>query len=934
VGADWLLGVLACAAVGGYAALTSIHAGDSRGWNAFADIGELLAAALATFACALRVRRERQVRAGTSVLREATGGESSASAQRHGQLGWSLLGAGIAAWTVAQLITCIYEIGLERQLPEPSLADGAFLIGYLLIVAGLLAFVRTPAGLLSHLRGAVEALFITCGFVLCSWSLVVGSFVTDLAHLSLAGAVNLSYPLLDAVALSAVFFVALYRRADPLIGLGLLSIGICLSAVSDSAWWYITQVNAHPPLVTPLEAGWVASYLAIAIAALRAGEARPRRESASVRRSALILPSLPAAGGVLILTAEWLTHGHVQSPGLLLGILMASVLLGVALLMIVSYENHALTGYLERRVEQRTTELRRTERYYRALVHNSSDIVMVIDSSMRIRYVSDSSASLFGSARDGLLGRTLEVFGERAAAALAEGVARTVRDAGHVARVEWELTDAAGEARCAESAISNLLGDPHVSGFVLNTRDDTDRAALASQLRDQAFHDPLTGLANRALLGDRASQALARAARGASLVGVLVIDLDAFKLVNDGFGHAAGDELLRAIAERLQSTVRPEDTVARFGGDEFVVLMDACQETADALELAERLRDAVHQTLEIDDVEHRVSASIGVAVGGPPETNFEQLLCDADVALYAVKRAGRNAVELFKSSMHQNARERFNLQSELRSAIEEGELRLHYQPEFSAAGGQLEGFEALVRWQHPRHGLLAPDAFIPLSEETGLVVPLGRWVLREAFKQAAAWTSAHGRGRQLLIAVNVSAVQLKAPTLIDDVREALQSSGVDPRRVVLELTESSFIDATAEIIDTLRSLKALGVSLAIDDFGTGYASVSMLQAMPIDILKIDRSFVDSIDDGARGNELLEAIVNIGHALSLVTIAEGVELSSQLRTVRELGCDLVQGYLLGRPLPVDEANEVIAEHAGRSPRLIARRAGAKAGQLMP
>jgi diguanylate cyclase (GGDEF)-like protein/PAS domain S-box-containing protein len=404
--------------------------------------------------------------------------------------------------------------------------------------------------------------------------------------------------------------------------------------------------------------------------------------------------------------------------------------------VIVTYENYALTSDLERRVDERTAELHQTERYYRALVEHSSDLVMVLDADLKIRYVSDSCERLFGFTQNQLTGRGLEVFGGDAPDALSDALERLGGSSDTSAPIVWKLTDMTGRTRCAESTISNLLADSAVGGFVVNTRDDTDRVALADQLQNQLFHDSLTGLANRALLGDRASQAFARSQRTGDAVAIMAIDLDAFKLVNDGFGHSVGDLLLRGVAERLVATVRPEDTVARLGGDVFVVLMDPAHDGAAALALAERIRQALGRGLNVEGANHRVAASIGVAIGSTPHTNFDQLLSDADVALYCVKRDGRNGVQLFESSMNLNARARFELQTDLRKALDGEGLCLFYQPECKIESGQLDGFEALVRWNHPQRGLMTPDSFIPLAEETGLIIPLGRWVLGEALRQA------------------------------------------------------------------------------------------------------------------------------------------------------------------------------------------------------
>ncbi len=438
--------------------------------------------------------------------------------------------------------------------------------------------------------------------------------------------------------------------------------------------------------------------------------------------------------------------------------------------------------------------------------------------------------------------------------------------------------------------------------------------ALAEQLRHQAFHDPLTGLANRALLNDRARHAFARSLRRATKIAVIAVDIDAFKRVNDSHGHEVGDELLRLLALRLQDAARPEDTVARMGGDEFIVLVDAVNAVEDAVGLAERLHKAMGPKFVLEDTEQAITVSVGVACGSARMTSFEQLLCDADVAMYAVKAGGRDAVELFRPSMHQRARERYRLQADLHRALDDEELWLLYQPEFSVAGGQLRGFEALVRWNHPTHGPMGPDRFIPVAEESGLIVPLGRWVLRQALRQAVAWDSIGDASERLSISINVSGAQLKATSLVGDVKGAIADTGIDPERVVLEITETALVEDSRTVIAALHALKELGVRIAIDDFGTGYASFAYLRRVPVDILKVDRSFVAASSHDARARGLLEAMIGIGHTLSLMTIGEGIERPDQLATLEGVGCDLAQGYLLSRPLSVPDAEQLIAEAA--------------------
>jgi diguanylate cyclase (GGDEF)-like protein len=424
------------------------------------------------------------------------------------------------------------------------------------------------------------------------------------------------------------------------------------------------------------------------------------------------------------------------------------------------------------------------------------------------------------------------------------------------------------------------------------------------ELSHQALHDTLTGLPNRALVLDRADQMLARTARQPGvLAGALFIDIDGFKHVNDNLGHAAGDQLLKTVGERLQSVVRDEDTVGRLGGDEFVVLVDSSTAEATIDLLADRLTEVLREPVELDDGRKifSVTVSIGVAVGqyATPDT----LLRDADLALYAAKAAGKDRYALFDSSMNAGTEGRVELEADLGVALQQEQFFLLYQPIFDLTSRDVVGVEALIRWQHPVRGMVTPDSFIPLAEESGMIVPIGRWVLNEACRQAAVWARP---GLGIGMSVNVSAYQLERSGFADDVRRALQDSGIESSLLMLEITETTLMRDVAAACDHLKEIKALGVRVAIDDFGTGYASLSHLQRMPVDILKIDRSFIAALTDGGQARELLEAILGVGQALSLSVVAEGIEEQSQMNTLREMGCEMAQGFLMGKP----SAGEVI------------------------
>ena len=395
------------------------------------------------------------------------------------------------------------------------------------------------------------------------------------------------------------------------------------------------------------------------------------------------------------------------------------------------------------------------------------------------------------------------------------------------------------------------------------------------------------------------------------MVAVVLVDLDGFKFVNDSLGHQVGDIVLCEVARRLQSLVRSEDTVARLGGDEFVILIDDVSGLEEPKRLAERVGDVLRPRFELAGSDYAVTASVGVAIGSGTEVDVHDLVRDADTAMYVAKTGGKDSVRVFAPSMHERAHERFRLQVDLRHALERSELLLFYQPIFDMLDGRLKGFEALVRWSHPTRGLVAPERFIPLAEENGLIVPLGRWVFHEALSQLGAWDGRHEGARALSMSMNVSTVQLRSPSLIADVRHALEQSGVAPSRVVLEITEGSLANETDRVIEVLEELRALGVRIAIDDFGTGYASLSHLQRLPVDILKVNKSFVAALSDEDKSRDLLKAIMGVGRALSLAVIAEGIEAQSQMNTLHEMGCEMAQGFLVGRPTPAELAESLFA-----------------------
>lgn len=455
-----------------------------------------------------------------------------------------------------------------------------------------------------------------------------------------------------------------------------------------------------------------------------------------------------------------------------------------------------------------------------------------------------------------------------------------------------------------------------VSGLLLGAV-IRERRHLSARLAYLALHDPLTGLGNRRLFGERVARALEASPAPGSLA-VLLMDFDNFKAINDSLGHSAGDQVLIQAGQRLQASVRPEDTVARLGGDEFAVLLHSLTGPQQAAEAAESLLRVLEPVIPVQELELQVRASLGIALSGgvagtAPAQDGETLLRNADVALYHAKAHRRGRAQVFDDVMHREVLDRLQLESDLRAAIENGALEVWYQPVVDLQSGQLRGFEALVRWPHPTRGLLAPGTFIPLAEDTGLIVPLDRWMLRAAAHELAGWPAAPGRAAPTL-GVNLTAAQLHLPGLAGEVRAVLGSSGLPPERLTLELTETVLTSDRAGTLETMRALRDLGVGLALDDFGTGFSSLSYLRQFPISALKVDRSFIADLDGGRTGTALVRAMAELGRALQLTTVAEGIETARQYAQVSELGFTLAQGFYIAPPLNAGAAR-ALAQRTG-------------------
>jgi diguanylate cyclase (GGDEF)-like protein len=428
------------------------------------------------------------------------------------------------------------------------------------------------------------------------------------------------------------------------------------------------------------------------------------------------------------------------------------------------------------------------------------------------------------------------------------------------------------------------------------------------------LHDALTGLPNRSLFTERLRHAMRRSARHPDdLFAVLFLDLDRFKDVNDNLGHFAGDELLRAVARRLEACLRPEDTVARLSGDEFAILLESITDTSDAGRVAERIEEALSFPINLAGAEVTTSASMGIVTSSMSHDQPEQLLRSADMAMYRAKAAGRARYEMFDRAMHTDAMERLQLETDLRNAVEQHEFALHYQPIVSLRTGRVTGFEALVRWEHPRRGLVHPADFIPVAEETGLIVPIGKWVLTEALTRVKEWHASHPREEPLTIGVNLSVKQFSQSDLVEQITSALEATGALPSSLRLEITEAAILEKRPAAVVMLSRIRDLGVQVYLDDFGTGYSSLSYLHGLPIDAIKIDREFVSSMDTDDKNLRLVRTIITLAEIVGVRAEAEGISTQEQLRELRALNCDQGQGYLFSAPITLDAVDGVLTSN---------------------
>jgi len=800
--------------------------------------------------------------------------------------GWRCLSFALALYFVGTTIGV--NSWLHGQDPFPGIADVFYLAFYPAIFAAVVLLIRAAAVKVRWVQLVLDAMILVVGFGAFFWFLVIRPAASRTEIDVIKNALSQTYIALSCILLLTLGVLLLAGARGPSgrrVPLLLLA-GFATMFLGDILW-SVAKISGDYLPGALQDVLYVACYLPLAAAGREQMRASTSRAVPSTSNS--LAQSLPyAAMLTAFLVLVSFTHGDIGSPATVMTIVVFGLTLLAMVRQALVLREDALTR--ERRAA------RMVEERYASLIANASDVIMIVEVDGALRFASPASKRILGLAPEDVAGKNLLDLwtgddGERLRAFLAE-VAAT--PGGAVGPVELHI-ERAPQRYVLEIVGSNLTADPAVQGLALNFRDITERKALEEQLRQLAFHDPLTLLANRNLFRDRVQHSLTLAQRGRHQVAVMFLDLVNFKNINDSLGLDAGDRLLQAVAQRLVKSTRFSDTVARLGGDEFAILLEGVATIAEVETLATSLVEGLDQPFVLNATEVRVSASIGVALS-TLEAGAEALLSKADIAMYHAKAAGKGRFVTFQPQMQELLHERLRLEADIGRALVNEEFFVEYQPIVDLGTRSLLGVEALVRWRHPDLGVLMPGRFIQVAEECGQIAKLGRWVLKKACRELRAWRGSVAGGAGLRVAVNISGRHLQHGDLVQDVAKALEESGLEPGNLVIELTESTIMHNTEANLGRLRQLKALGVRLAIDDFGTGYSSLSYLHRFPIDILKIDHSFVNRLTNTYNGPELARAVITLGETLGLDTVAEGIELEPQVAALLTLGCVAGQGFL--------------------------------------
>ena len=797
--------------------------------------------------------------------------------------GWLTLTLGFGLVGVAELL-CLILIDFEVWPRWADAVNLVFISGYIVQLSGLLMIIQNRTTGRSRASWLDAAAVGVATFTIV-WSTLYAEILDNTDGSRLDWVTRFGEPVLGVALIAMALRLVLGERRGYAV-FGVLGIGYVLQTGTDLA---ANLMDSHPPGGV-VDAAWATSYVLFGASLLHPGRLIAPRQAPTALAHREVTQALALQGTVII--------GVIVAIGVraipLVPISMLVVwMVAAAILLVV---NRLRVFSLVRLVgDAADTE---HERRMTALVNHSHEVIALADPDGVLRYVSSSVETLSGYSAARWVGASLiDAIAERLPDITNFGAVLDQLGAGEHASWETAMQPfGTSTPRIINLTVANHIETPEVAGWVITARDVTDEARLTSELRHQALHDTLTGLPNRALLFDRIAHALERSARSANgQLAVALVDLDEFKSVNDSLGHDIGDVLLQAVAARLQHALRPGDTVARLGGDEFALLMeDTCE--SEAILVTQRVLDSLQVPIRLGDVEFTASASIGVVCHRGTADPLE-LLRYADIAMYEAKHEGKARVKLFREHMHHAARNQLELRMSLATALARDEFSLLYQPIFETTDFAIRGVEALLRWTHPTRGEVSPSEFIPVAEHSGLLAPIGEWVLRRACNDAAMWPDKHST----YLSVNVSAAQISDRGFVATVKRALHDSGFPPARLLLEVTETMLLDDDALALDVLAQLRELGIRIAIDDFGTGYSSLAYLRQLAVDVVKIDQSFIRDLDSNSDHQALTRTLLALADGLSTVAVAEGVETDAELAELQRLGCRFAQGFLFSHPV---------------------------------
>jgi diguanylate cyclase (GGDEF)-like protein/PAS domain S-box-containing protein len=862
--------------------------------EAIDDFGEAVAGLIAALACAVAARRHA----------------------RRMRLAWALLAASACAWTIGEGIWSYIEVIRGHQVPFPSLADAGYLSAVPLAIAAIAVFPgrhRTASRLAFLLDGSIMA----GALLVVSWATVLGVVYRAGSDTLLSTVLGLAYPVSDIVI--AVMALLLLGRMARSVRLPLLLVaaGLFANLLSDSAFAYLTTVNTYGPAQL-IDTGWVAGYLLMALGAFRAMLFPAQTLKADDERPprwVLVLPyvSVAIAGAVVI------EKNVVGGADRFLMWSMAGVVsLVIIRQFIVLWDNTVLN----QKLETQALALRESEAHFRSLVQNSGDVVVLMDAGGTVQFVSTSIDRFFAYSATELNGQPFsELIHTEDRPVFTAGLKRALTASAHPVTVGCRFRHKLGSWTHCEITITNMLHHSSPQAVVLNIRDVTDRKEMEERMAHLASHDPVTSLPNRITFRNLVDETLLRSMpfRG---VAILAVDIDDFGVINDALGQHVGDDLLGMIGVRLEKIIRQGDLVARTGGDEFAVLMKSAPQEEVTIRLAERIFELFRAPFRIEQREIVIRLSIGIAVQNRAEDTAETLMRNADIALKAAKRNGKGRWERYAPEQQASLTDRMELEADLTHAIERRQLVLHYQPAVRLRDGAIVGFEGLLRWNHPRRGLLSAGEFIPLADETGLVGALQRWVLGQACADGRQWQwQVKGPlDPPLSVSVNVSHRGLADSNLTTDVMHACAAAGLEPGRLVLELTKGATLDA-AEILAKLNELHQRGVKLALDNFGADAAPLTALRDLPVDMVKLDRSFVERMTTSATDWAVARAVTELGNSLKMMTLADGIERAEQTAALKSIGCYAGQGYFFSRPLPAAGIERLLKECTAQGGTLI-------------